>query len=332
MTDRSAAASFPLREFRREDLPAFVEIRNRSFPDMPQTLESAEHFEHAYPPDNPRRRYAVGAAGALVGVGVCDVPIWLDAPGVYRFYAIVDPAWRERGIGRALLARLEQYAGAQGAARLISDCRENMSGAIHFLERSGFQQFGLRFESTLDLAAFDESPFAGAFDRVAGASYEITTLAAERPLNPNADRDLYDLDELVSQDIPWPGGLKASMTYDNFRRVTFDNPEADPAAIFIAKRDGVYAGYTAVSFRAPHLGHTGMTGVRREHRGHGLALALKLLSFRLMKERGCTETMTHNDSANQAILALNRRLGYQQRPGILLWSKPLTPQHEAEHD
>ena len=75
-----------------------------------------------------------------------------------------------------------------------------------------------------------------------------------------------------------------------------------------------------------------MTGVRREHRGRGLALALKLLSFRLMKERGCTETMTHNDSANQAILALNRQLGYQPRPGILLWSKSLTPQHEAEHD
>ena len=327
MTDRAAAGSFHLREFRREDLPAFVEIRNRTFPDKLQTLESAEHFEHAYPPDNPRRRYAVDdAAGTLVGVGVCDVPIWLDAPGVYRFYAIVDPAWRERGIGRALLARLEQYAGAQGAARLISDCRENMSGAIRFLERSGFQQFGLRFESVADLTAFDESRFADAIDRVAGAGYEITTLAAERPLNPRADRDLYDLGEQVSHDILWPGGLSASISYDNFRRVTLDNPEADPAAIFIAKRDGVYAGYTAVSIRFSGIGYTGMTGVRREHRGSGLALALKLRSFRWLKERGCTETLTHNDTANQAILALNRQLGYQQRHGILLWSKPLPPQ------
>lgn len=325
MTDRLAKAGLHLREFCWEDIPAQVAIRNRIFPDMPQTVESVQHFEQTYPPDNPRRRYAVeNAAGTFVGLGVCDVPFWLDAPGVYRFYAMVDPDWRRRGIGQALLVQLEQYACEQGAARLISDCRENLDGSLRFLERSGFQQFGLRFESVLDLTTFDEPPFASVIDRVADAGYEITTLAAERSINPHADRDLYQLDELVSQDIPWPGGLKASMSYENFRRITLENPESDPAAIFIVKRDGVYVGYTAVSFRSPHIGHTSMTGVRREHRGHGLALALKLLSFRLLKERGCTETVTHNDTANQGIRALNRKLGYQQRPGIVLWSKPLT--------
>jgi mycothiol synthase len=254
---------------------------------------------------------------------VCDVPVWLDAPGVYRFYAMVDPEWRRRGIAQALLARLEQYAEKQGAARLISDCLENMEGSIRFLERSGFQQSGLRFESVCDLTAFDESAFAGGIERVTAAGYELTTLAAERRINFNADRDLYELDEAISQDIPWPGGLKASISYENFRRMTLDGPDADPAAIFIAKRDGVYAGYTAASFRSPHIGHTGMTGVRREHRGQGLALALKLRSFHVMKERGCTETLTHNDTANQAILALNRKLGYQKRPGVLLWEKML---------
>ena len=56
MSTPATAQGIRFREFRWEDLPAFVEIRNRSFPDMPQTLESAEHFEHTYPPDNPRRR------------------------------------------------------------------------------------------------------------------------------------------------------------------------------------------------------------------------------------------------------------------------------------
>lgn len=325
MIDRLATAGLAVREFLWEDLPTFVELRNRCFPDMPQSLESVEHFEHTYPPDNPRCRYAVeNAAGAFVGVGVCDVPFWLDAPGVYRFYAMVDPDWRRRGAGQAVLALLEQYAREQGAVRMISDCRENMDYSIRFLERSGFQQFGLRFESALDLTAFDESRFAGAIDRVAEAGYELTTLAAERPINPSADSDLYELDQLVQQDVPWPGGLKARSSFEDFCRITLEGPDADPAAIFIAKHDGVYAGYTAASFRAPGLGHTGMTGVRREHRGHGLALALKLLSFRAMKERGCTETRTHNDTANQAILALNQKLGYQKRPGILMWSKLMT--------
>lgn len=324
MEDRLAAQGIQIREFQWEDIPAQVRIRNRLFPDTPQAVESVEHFEHTYPPDNPRCRYAVNnAAGTLVGLGVCDVPVWLDAPGVYRFYAMVDPDWQRRGIGRALLARLEQYADRQGAVRLISDCLENMDGSIRFLERSGFRQFGLRFESVCDLTSFDESRFPSVIDRVTSAGYEITTLAAERLINANADRDLYDLDEVISEDIPWPGGLRASISYENFRRMTLDSPEADPAAIFIAKRAGVYTGYTAISFRSSSSTYTSMTGVRREHRGHGLALALKLRSFRLMKERGCTETTTHNDTANQAILALNRKLGYQKRPGVLLWEKML---------
>jgi hypothetical protein len=198
-----------------------------------------------------------------------------------------------------------------------------MADSIRFLERAGFQQFGLRFESMLDLTVFDEARFAGAIDRVIEAGYELTTLAVERPLNPSADYDLYKLYQSAEQDVPWPGGLKARLSFSDFRRITLDSPESDAAAIFIAKREGVYAGYTAISFRSPGIGYTSMTGVRREQRGQGLALALKLLSFRLMKERGCTATWTHNDTANQAILALNQKLGYQKHPGILLWSKSL---------
>ena len=101
-------------------------------------------------------------------------------------------------------------------------------------------------------------------------------------------------------------------------------PSVDPAAILIAKYQGRYAGFTAAEFPSGQPPYTAMTGVRREYRGQGLALALKLLSFRTMKEHGSTEAITQNDTANMPILRLNEKLGYQKRPAYLQWEKPLT--------
>jgi len=42
-----------------------------------------------------------------------------------------------------------------------------------------------------------------------------------------------------------------------------------------------------------------------------------------MKERGCRQTLTNNDTANPPILRLNEKLGYQKRPGDLQWEKRL---------
>jgi len=117
--------------------------------------------------------------------------------------------------------------------------------------------------------------------------------------------------------------VRSCIDFDNFRKVYFDSPEADPSAILIAKRHGQYVGYTAVWLGKDKPAYTAMTGVRREYRGQGLALALKLLSFRLMTERGYGAARTNNDTANQPILHLNERLGYQKRPGILQYEKRL---------
>jgi predicted GNAT superfamily acetyltransferase len=113
------------------------------------------------------------------------------------------------------------------------------------------------------------------------------------------------------------------MTYEQYRQRNFDAPDADPSGILIAKYQGRYAGLTSVRFRKDGMAHTMMTGVRREYRRQGVALALKLLSFRLMKERGYLRTLTNNDTANPPILHLNEQLGYIKRPGDLQWEKQL---------
>lgn len=324
MTDPFAKIGVRLRDFRLEDIPDMVDISNRTWPDDPSTVEEEEYNEKTYPPDNPRLRLVIeNAGGKFIGMGVCLRPFWMRAPGVYVMWIVIDPGWRRRGMGQALLPRLEAYGREQGAEKLWTGCREYQDYSIRYLEKSGFHNYGLRFEAVLDLSTFDEGPFVAAIDRAKQAGFEFTNLVAERAINPDADVLSYELDAETRAEVPWPGGARSEMTYEQYRQRYLDAPDADPSGILIAKHQGRYAGLTSVRFRKDGMAHTMMTGVRREYRRQGLALALKLLSFRLMKDRGCLQTLTNNDTANPPILHLNEKLGYQKRPADLQWEKRL---------
>jgi len=316
---------FRLRDFRVEDLAALTDLYNATYPDEPRTVAELEHWERIYPQDNPRLRFAAETeAGEFVGFGECMKPFWLDAPGVYSIYAVVAPQWRHRGIGQALMARLEPFALAQGAQRIQPDCREDFADTIRFLERAGYANIGVRFEQKLDLKAFDESPFADVFPRAAESGYTLTTLAAERAVRADADRALFAVADSVSPEVPLPGDVRIRLTYSDFVHSTLEGPGTDPAGIFIAKQGQTYAGMTAVSVPQDGPAITHATYVLPAHRRRGLALALKLLSFRFLVARGYTEARTHNDTVNPPILLLNKRLGYQRLPGWLVWEKRLS--------
>ena len=324
MDEPLAAQGIRFREFRGADIPALVEIRTRATPDNPGSQERMEYFEKTYPADNPRLRTIVeNAAGKCIGQGSCERSTFISVPGMYFLWIIVDPDYRRRGIAQALLPRFEAYARAQGMDKLWASCHEDQDYSIRFLEKAGFYLLGQRFESMLDLTTFDEGRFAGALERLQAAGFEFTNLVDERAINPQADWLLYEIDAETGGEVPWPGGARMEITYEQFRQRSLESPTADPAAILIAKHQNRYAGITMVEFSPGRPAHTTMTGVRREYRGQGLALGLKLLSFRIMKEHGCTQTITQNDTANPPILRLNEKLGYQKKPGILQWEKKL---------
>jgi mycothiol synthase len=326
-SDPQASPSVALREYRPEDdTAAYVEIQNLIFSPERTTVEQELYWDSIYPQDNPRLRLtAENDAGLAVAMGVCLRPFWMIAPGVYWLGITVHPEWQRRGIGQAMLALLERFAREQGATILRTDCREDFAATVCFLERAGFSNIGIRYESMIDVQAFDETPFLAALEEVLKAGYRLTTLAEELPVTADADRRLYDLIFTTAAEVPFPGGGVHYETFETWRKSSLEGPTSDPEAMFIAKWGGEYVATTTLELPPnpdePAITH--MTGVLREHRRRGLATALKLLSFRYLRERGFREVRTHNDTANPPILNLNQKMGYRRLPGWLVWDKGL---------
>ncbi len=75
-------------------------------------------------------------------------------------------------------------------------------------------------------------------------------------INPDADVLSYELDAETRAEVPWPGGARSEMTYEQYRQRNFDAPDSDPSGILIATYQGRYAGLTIVRFRKDGMAHT----------------------------------------------------------------------------
>lgn len=312
------------REFTTDDLPALVELINQEYPDEPTTMEQEQHWEDVYPQENPRLRLAVEATdGRVVAFGSSVNPFWMTAPGVFEMFVLVEAGWRRQGIASALLPELEAYSRAQGAARLWADARESQVHSIAWLARTGFSQYGLRFESALDLNAFDGAPFASASEQAAAAGYTLSTLAEQRRLRSDADRALFELYRDGIRDVPLPGGAVMTPRWDTWREAALSGPTFDADLVILAMQGTAMVAMTQIQLNENGPAITNATCVLREHRGHGLATAIKVQSLLALQRRGLTEARTHNDTANPTIVHINNKLGYHRIPGWTMWEKPL---------
>jgi predicted GNAT superfamily acetyltransferase len=66
-----------------------------------------------------------------------------------------------------------------------------------------------------------------------------------------------------------------------------------------------------------------MTGVRREYRGRGIAMTLKLGVIDFARRNGYNMIKTWNHSDNAPMLAVNARLGFKREVGWLSMEKNL---------
>ena len=159
----------------------------------------------------------------------------------------------------------------------------------------------------LDVENFDADTFD---DLVAGcvrggiAFTTMTELGDGTPIR----RRLYELNRTCSADIPERGEF---YTYAEYCAERIDVPTYNPSTVVIALDGNEWVGMSAASdHRDAGYFFNEMTGVLRSHRRRGIAVAMKVIVIRRVRELGVPTIRTFHHPDNEAPIALNRRLGY----------------------
>jgi RimJ/RimL family protein N-acetyltransferase len=301
------------------DYPAISEIITATDPDFALTSKTLEQDDRTLDPAlNFTRFIAEDSSGRAIGTASIGHDRWNPHEGVWIVRIFVLPEFQRRGVGKMLYQTILNYLEPSPLRELKAQAREDNHAAIAFLQQHGFREVWRRFQSTLETANFDFAPYDGLEKKLEGNGIRIVTYP-ELETDPEHDRKLFELDMELFEDIP----MGEALVKPSFERWKADQLEPERVlkeAYFVAVQDGVYVGQSTLWTDGPRL-LTAMTGVRRSHRGVGLALALKLCGIRYAKDHGDKEIMTMNDAPNTAMIGINEKLGFQRAPEWIRYAR-----------
>jgi GNAT superfamily N-acetyltransferase len=280
----------------------------------PTTPEALAEDDGRLPAATIRQRIvAVNEHGALVGYGLARRFPW-EREGLFLIKASVAPDCRRQGIGTALADAAAQFALAQGATAFQTIIRDDDDASVAYARRRGYALERHLITSTLDVTRFDDAHFRDAIQALQAGSIRFTTLADEP--GEATERGLYELDKHASADNPGED-LPDFLPFADWRRLSIGRSDVRPDLVLIAKDGDRVIGMSDMAYTAETRSiYTGFTGVHRDYRGRGIALALKVLAVAAARRLGAATMRTENDARNLPMLAVNRRLGYVPAPGV----------------
>ena len=251
--------------------------------------------------------------GEGVAVGMV-LPGWHAPPDVSELDVQVLPEHRGRGVGGARRGERARPGGGRRRPVLQAQVREVDADSLAWAERRGFREIGRESRLVLELAGI-EAPEVGLPDGI-----EIVTWA-ERP---ELARALYDVNLEASPDIPGSEGDEVP-TFEEWLSADMQGASDSPDAVFVALEGEEVVGYAkfVISNARPGVLIHDLTGVKRAHRGRGIAGALKRTQIAWAKAKGFQKIETMNEVRNEPIRRLNERHGYQPTPGHIVLERRL---------
>lgn len=317
-------ADIKIRPFDERDYDALVTVSNAIFPDRVTTVDEQRYEDGLF----DRTKYAWERyvaidrdTGVLAGyAGLWHIP-WNFHPRKFGITIRVQPQRWGRGIGAHLWDRLVHALQLRDALAGRAVVREDLPQALRFVQTRGFAEVMRTWESHLNVAACDLSQFAGDVERAAAAGVTVVTLGDEMAKDPACLRRQYALDMELTADVPSPDPF-TPVEFETWRQHGVASPWFIPDAYFIAVCDGQYVG-TSTLWK-PKVGdwlQQGLTGVKREYRGRGIAQALKVGTVEYARAHGCAQIRTENEIHNARMIAINDRLGFVRQPAWIVYSK-----------
>jgi mycothiol synthase len=312
-------AGLSVREATAADFDRIIEFQNQhATPARVVSLELARRFEAANPEPNRLALVALDPGGAIVAVGnASDGGVLGGGQNRWRANIRVAPEHRGRGLGAHFLERIEKHVRAKAAPKLQGAVRGDEPEGLRFAEQHGYHEFHRRYESHIDVQAFDPSKFEDPQVVAARAGVRLErydVLEGEATDRVAFQRSVYESLATTQADIPRPEPLPPPPPFEAVREVYFEGDTFSRNTSVVAIRDGRAIGVSITTINPAGIAYTVYTGVDRAERGKGLALAMKIAILARLKARGTTEFGTTNDEANAPMRGINKRLGYVLAP------------------
>ena len=299
-----------LRGYRAEDLPALVALQQACEPEHPLSADDWRYLDSVPDPRAKSGRLVLDDGHALVGyVSYTQLSMIYD-PGRFAFTGGVAPGARGRGLGRRLYHALVEALAPHAPRNLSLGCWEQQRAGLDWLAALGYRECLRETESSLELADFDPAAHAQRWADAERAGFRLCSLAALGD-TPARRRQIYALDMGFSTDIP----TSAPFTPPDFaiyEHLLFGEPgyRAEHCSVALEQDEPVALCWHTLGSATPTI-QTSVSGVRRDRRGRGLAMALKSRALAALKASGAGRVSTRNAVSNVGMLTVNAKLGYR---------------------
>jgi len=306
-----------------EDYVIILDIANAVFPDELDLPELLKHRDNARDQNYMLERVILEVDGKPVGSCSFGESMWTPMPGKFWVYVQVHPDHQRRGYGKAIYDHVVGVLSEKKPTILDSWTREDKVGAVSFLKNRGYEQVMRGQTSRLTLAEFDPSKFADVVERVSESGVRIVSLVELKEKDPDWRKKLYELDWLLSLDVPEIDEPK-KRKFEVYCRQTFDKPTFFPEGFFVALDGDEYVGVSMLDLDLadPTKLKTDLTGVVRSRRRKGIATALKIRALSKAQTTEAEYVYTDNEEKNP-MYTLNIKLGFKPTPGWVHMRKNL---------